>query len=183
MDIAGLVKQSQDGDTQAFGQLYDIFADRLFRYIRLKIPARHEAEDILQEVFLKAWKGIGTLSPERLNLNAWLYTVASNTINDHFRKSYRSPATAELNENLDAPADDSPARETSDAYDAAIIKKAMAALPVQYRQILELRFVQDFTLEETARILSRTNVAIRVLQHRALKRLKSHLKKTHAVEY
>lgn len=173
MDIEGLVKKSQQGDTQAFGQLYDLFADRLFRYVRMKTNTSHEAEDILQDVFIKAWKGLKTLRPEHLNFNAWLYTIASNTVNDRFRKMYRTPEPVELDDAFGVAAPDSPAADTAKADDMQTVKKAMDLLHPHYRQILELRFVQDLTLEETAKILGKANVTVRVLQHRALKQLKT----------
>ncbi len=182
MDISALIRQCQAGNSDAFGQIYDLYADRIFRFIRLKIQEPRQAEDLLQDVFVKAWQGLPKLPLEKLNFQAWLYKVANNTINDHFRKTYRTPIMTELTTDLPIAASDSPAKTTAAIVDAAVLKQALEGLPKTYQQVLELRFIQDFSVAETAGILGKTNLAVRLLQHRALKQLKLIMENTHAYE-
>src|SRR5437762_5038793 len=91
MDINNLILKAKQGNAEAFGQIYDQFVRRIFKFVRLKIQNQQEAEDIVQETFVKAYKGLANLKMENLNFSAWLYRIAYNTVNDHFRKKYRTP--------------------------------------------------------------------------------------------
>jgi len=179
METNELVRKAKSGDSEAFGQLYDQFAQRIFRYIRLKIQAREEAEDILQEVFTKAYKGLNSLSLEDLNFSAWLYRVTGNTINDHFRKRYRTPEITIIDENFDIASDLSVEKEAAINFDVETAKKAMAELPPLYKQVLELRFIQGFSPEEVGKIIKKSNLSVRLLQFRALKKVQIILKNNH----
>lgn len=183
MEIRELVSKTKQGDQDAFAQLYDQFADRIFKFIKLKVGHQQQAEDILQDTFVKAWKGAGGLKLEGLNFSAWLYRVAHNAVNDYFRKLYRRPETLELNENLDFPSGASLTEELDSHQDAQNIKQSLRALPKQYAQVLELRFIQDFTVAETAGILGKSNLSTRLLQHRALKKLKQAISENYAHGY
>ncbi|MDR3642256.1 MAG: sigma-70 family RNA polymerase sigma factor [Candidatus Doudnabacteria bacterium] len=172
MEINHLVKLARDGDEEAFGQIYDNFAQKIFKFIRYKIQNRQEAEDVLQEVFTKAYIGLGSFSMENLNFSAWLYKVAGNTINDHFRKKYRSPVTAAIDENFDAPSGYSLQDEAATKWDWNLARDAFSQLPAVYRQVLELRFVQELSVDEVADILHKSNLSVRLIQHRALKKVR-----------
>ena len=91
MDITELVIQIQAGNTDAFSKVYDLYADRIFRYIRLKVSDQQSAEDILQDVFIKVWANCGSLKIQDMKFSAWVYKIASNTVNDFYRKKYRRP--------------------------------------------------------------------------------------------
>ncbi len=169
--IHALVKKVQIGDETAFAELYDEFASRIYAFIRMKVFGSNEAEDILQEVFIKAWNGTKKLKLDDLNYSAWLYRVASNTINDHYRKHYRSAPVVPLEE-----AKETIAKETATAsihleFDKKLIQENLEKLPSHFKQVIELRFFQEFSINETAEILNKNNVTIRVWQYRAIKRL------------
>jgi RNA polymerase sigma-70 factor (ECF subfamily) len=183
LEINQLVSKARQGDSKAFGQLYDNFAQRIFKYVRLKIQNREEAEDILQEVFVKAYRGLNSLNPENLNFNAWLYKVASNTVNDHFRKIYRAPEIVGIDEDFDTPDFNTPEKEITIKSDLETAQEAFTQLPVVYKQVLELRFLQDMSLTETAKILNKSNLSIRLIQYRALKRVKLILREKYGSEY
>jgi RNA polymerase sigma-70 factor (ECF subfamily) len=170
--IIPLVAKIQQGDDQAFSLLYDQFADRIYKFIRLKVSEEEQAEDLLQEVFVKAWQGAKKLELADLNFSAWLYRVASNTVNDHYRKVYRRPQTVELDPAFNVAAPDDTEKLAEDSFEAAAMGKVIEELPANYKQIIELRYFQDFTVEETAKVLNKSSVTVRVLQHRAVKRLK-----------
>ncbi len=183
MEILELAKKAKGGDQQAFGEIYDLYAQKIYKFICYKVKTR-ESEDILQEVFIKAWNGMANLKLENLNFNAWLYRIASNTINDYFRKFYRTEQTVELDENASIyNSADVPANRLALQGDVEMVKRALKALPSQYQQVLELRFIQDFTLQETANILNKSNLAVRLLQHRALKNLRANLDKKYDYGY
>mgnify|MGYP000159068886 CR=1 FL=1 len=177
-----LVKQVKTGDQAAFADLYDLFAQRLYAYIRIKISSQTDAEDILQEVFLKAWVGIKNLEIDNLNFSAWLYKVAGNTINDYYRKKYRSPGEVELEKAANFASEDSPADDASHGLKRSAVKQALDSLPSHYKEVIELRFFQDFSVADTASIMGKNSVSVRVWQHRALSRLKELFKERHINE-
>ncbi|HVY67937.1 MAG TPA: sigma-70 family RNA polymerase sigma factor [Patescibacteria group bacterium] len=177
MDTNELARLAKAGDAAAFGQLYDQFAQKIYKYIRMKVTDAREAEDLLQEVFLKAHKGLYGLRLENLNFSAWLYKIAGNAVNDYFRKKYRSPETSPLDETFDVADKTSLLREAELASDAERLRGLLALLPDNYRQVLELRFLQDLSLDEVAAIMGKTNLSIRLLQHRALRKVQVLAKK------
>ena len=155
-----------------------MFADKLFRYIRIKIQNKQQAEDILQEAFIKTWRNLHLFTIEGGNFQAWMYRITSNCMNDYFRKIYRQPESLELNENIDKPSGENLQKAVADKFETEQLLQAFDLLPAQYKEILELRFVQDLSPDETAKILNKSNLAVRVLQHRALKKLRGVVKKS-----
>jgi RNA polymerase sigma-70 factor (ECF subfamily) len=172
METNELVDKAKNGDSEAFGLIYDSFAQRIFKFIRLKIQNRQEAEDVLQDVFVKAYRGLGSLKIKDLNFNAWLYKIASNTINDHFRKVYRTPDILAIDENFDL-ADNKPSlqKQLEVKSDMEGLQLTLNKLPPLYKQVLELRYLQEFSLAEIAKILNKSNLSVRLLQYRALKKI------------
>lgn len=178
-DLSVQIKRAQAGDSEAFAQIYDVYAQKLFRYIRLKVRSRQQAEDLLQEVFVKIWRGLPGYYADKGSFNSWAYRVAANTLNDFFRKTYRAPEALEISEEVEYEASfwQTESRSEGKLLDLEFavdkLKQTLAVLPDDYRRVLECRFLQDLTVEETAKILNRSSVAVRILQHRALKRLKN----------
>ncbi len=175
--IIELVRQTQTGDQAAFATLYDEFAQRIFAFIRIKISGSEQAEDILQDVFLKAWKGCKSLDLNNLNFSAWLYKVAANTINDYYRKIYREPKAVSIDEASEIPGEDDPAHNASRGLEKYIVRETVDQLPPHFKEVIELRFFQDFSVAETARILGKQSITVRVWQHRAIKQLEKLFKK------
>ena len=84
-----LVRRAQQQDQEAFAELYEAYFDRIYRYIVLKIGDRTEAEDMTQQVFLKALKSLPAYKWKEVPFSAWLYRIAHNLMVDHFRKAGR----------------------------------------------------------------------------------------------
>jgi RNA polymerase sigma-70 factor, ECF subfamily len=171
MDIKDLVAEIKKGNTEAFAEVYDLYSDRIFRFVKLKVSNQSQAEDIVQDVFVKAWKGCESLPLDKLQFSSWLYKIASNTVNDYFRKMYRTPDISPLESGMELASGQSIEAEVNMTFDLARVRDALSGLPSQYRQVLELRFSQDFTIAETADILGKSSLAVRLLQHRALNKL------------
>lgn len=177
MEIEKLILKVQGNDEQAFAKLYDEFSQRIYSFIKFKVTDELQAEDLLQEVFLKLWRGAKTLKTENLNFSAWLYQVASNTINDYFRKVYRRPQTVSLDPNIDIAGESDSSKSTEQIFYAEDIQKSLDKLSPSYKQVLELRFIQELSVSETAKAMNKNNLGIRVLQYRALKKVEKLVKK------
>jgi RNA polymerase sigma-70 factor (ECF subfamily) len=166
-----LIQKAQSGDEQAFGEIYNELAAPIYKFISFKTSDPEEAEDLLQQVFMKVWAGLGKLSLHDLHFTAWIYTIAGNTIRDHFRKVYRRPQTVSLDPALDIASKEDSSRAVSSSLDGVLVQAALEKLPPEYKQVLELRFMQELSIVETAKALGKSSVATRVLQHRAMKKL------------
>ncbi len=176
-EIVILVQRAKSGDQDSFAKLYDLFADRIYKYIRIRVAETAAAEDILQEVFLKAWNGCKKLESDGLHFSAWLYKITERTVKDHYRKTYSRPQTVELESEVDIAVPDDTPRLTEQAFIGKEVQAAISRLPAHYRLVIELRFFQQFSLEETAKIMGKPSLSIRVMQHRAIKKLEQIYKK------
>ena len=80
-----LLGRALDGDTEAFGDLYERYLDEIQRFVFYRVADRFEAEDLTEVVFIKAWEALPRFESSNVNLRAWLYRIAHNTIIDHYR--------------------------------------------------------------------------------------------------
>src|ERR1700722_15857113 len=103
MEINELAVKAKNGDLAAFDQLYNLLARRLLYRIRKKIQNRQDAEDVLQEVFIKSYKGLSSLRPGKIYFSAWLFKITTNTVNDYLRKKCRRPEIISIDETFDPP--------------------------------------------------------------------------------
>ena len=168
-----LIRLAQKGHTAAFGQLYERHMDSIYKYFFYRLRDQHEAEDLTENVFVKAWHALPRYEPTKVPFLAWLYRIAHNLLMDYHRKQalqQRSlPQFFHDNDLIDTAELDSELVQTED------IQRLLTAVdqlePLQ-QEVLLLRFVQGLEHEEVARLLNRTAGAIRVIQHRALKALR-----------
>ena len=173
-EVQSLVREAQKQNQDAFGQIYDLFAKSLYNFIFTKVRHQQTAEDLLHTVFLKVWQNLGSYKPRRsAKFSTWLYQIANFTVIDYWRTK-KPTVDLDVVENLSQFAQDPKLYEEYDYLWAAITK-----LPLNYQTILDLRFKQDLSVSETAVIMHKTQVGIRVLQHRALIALKSQLATNH----
>ncbi len=169
--IQALIKEAQEGQKDAFGQIYDVFAKPIYNFLFGKIRHPQVAEDLLHTVFLKAWQNLTSYQPRAsAKFSTWLYQIANYTLIDYWRTK-KPTVELEAVENLSQFAQDPKLYE-----DYEYLWMAISQLPLTYQTVLDLRFKQDLTVEETAEAMNKTEVGVRVLQHRALKALKVKLK-------
>src|SRR4029078_11030774 len=92
VDVWGLVHRAQEGDAEAFGELYDHYVTMVHRYVYHRVGDRATAEDRTRETFVRALRRIDSLSFQGRDVGAWLVTIARNIIRDHVKSSrYRLP--------------------------------------------------------------------------------------------
>jgi RNA polymerase sigma-70 factor (ECF subfamily) len=159
-----LVRLAIRRNADAFGQLYQIHLDSIYRYIFYRVGSAPEAEDLTEQVFLKAWEHIGRYDERGLPFAAWLYRMAHNLVVDHYRT--RRP-TEELSETL-VEAREGPAESVERRMEAAGMAAALRTLSPEHQQVIVLRFVQGLSHAEAAAVMGKTEGATRILQHRAL---------------
>ncbi len=155
------------GSCEAFGALVAQFHERIFNFL-LKMTGRpHDAEDLTQETFLKAWQSIARFDT-RFSFATWLFTIAKRTAYNHFR-SYRPVADpAEAPEPVD---DSDPSRTLSQIEETNELWRLARTLKPNQYQALWLRYGEGFSVMEVARIMGVHSIHAKVLLHRGRKQL------------
>ena len=171
-DIAAIVQQAQNGEAAAFGQLYEIYSDRVFRYVAYRVDSDADAEDITEDVFIRMLEAINSFKWRQVPFSAWLMRIAHNRVIDHYRRGRLRTAT---------PLDDAPPlasrdrdpQERVDIFsDLQELRVAMARLTDLQRQVISLRFGSDLSIAETAHVMNRNEGAVKALQHSAIRALR-----------
>ena len=173
-DERQLVLQAQDGDAEAFGRIYDGYVERIYRFVFFRVDDQQTAEDITSQVFLKAWSNLDRFEFTRTPYIAWLYTIAHNTVIDHYRT--RKVTTALEDVQLSQPDDAEAVENQIDlTVEMRTIKAAMQSLTDDQQQVLHLRFIEGMSNTEIAQQLGKREGAIRALQMRGLQALAKQL--------
>jgi RNA polymerase sigma-70 factor (ECF subfamily) len=161
-----LIARAVQGDADAFGDLYERYLARIYRYVFYRVNDAAEAEDLTETVFLKAWEALEDYRLRDVPFGAWLYRIAHNVVVDRHR-THKETLTLEghlvLHDTVSSPEDSLDQHETIES-----VAHALAQLSPVHRQVLILRFISGLSHAETARVLKRSEEAVRVLQHRAL---------------
>lgn len=173
-DEPKLVRQAKTGDSEAFGQLYDAYLERIYRFIYFRVEDQQTAEDITSQVFLKAWENLGRFQIGGTPFLAWLYTIAHNAVIDHYR-TRKVTATLEDVRISDPGHAEAVENGIDSAVEMKSIKTALLTLTDDQRQVLLLKFIDEMSNEEIARHLGKREGAIRALQMRGLKALSKRL--------
>ncbi|MBD0693944.1 ECF subfamily RNA polymerase sigma factor, BldN family [Streptomyces sp. CBMA123] len=169
--IMELVERAQAGESEAFGRLYDHYADTVYRYIYYRVGSRATAEDLTSETFLRALRRIGTFTWQGRDFGAWLVTIARNLVADHF-KSSRFRLEVTTGEMLDSnECERSPEESVLESLSNAALLDAVHRLNPQQQECVTLRFLQGLSVAETARIMGKNEGAIKTLQYRAVRTL------------
>ncbi len=172
-DIQTLVEQARGGDSRAVGGLYDAFAPRIYRFFRFRVATDDAAQDLMQKVFLKMVEQLPKYESRGVPFAAWLFRVARNTWIDEGRAHH---ATLSLDDLVGEPADaGAPEALTQSTLDGERVRRAVAALPPDQREVIACRFFAGLTPRETAVLMGRNEGSVRVLQHRALAGLRRQL--------
>ncbi|WP_460867804.1 sigma-70 family RNA polymerase sigma factor [Rhodococcus aerolatus] len=165
-----LVRAAQQGDTAAFGRLYDRYVDVVHRYVLFRVHDRPLAEDITSETFVRALRRLHTVSYQGRDVGAWFVTIARNLVLDHV-KSSRVRLEVTSGEMLDPGSAEGPEAEVVRAAVARAVLACVDQLGPDQRECVVLRFVQGLSLAETAVVMDRREGAVKALQHRAVRRL------------
>jgi len=169
--IDRLVKRAIKGDADAFGSIFDHYADRVYAFVRARTSSHQDAEDITGTVFLKAFEAVSEYRQQGFGFGAWLFRIAHNTIIDHYRKAGRLPEPVEDIEFY--PIQDPVLLDelVVARVDAEMIKALILNLTHDQAAVIVARFFWDMDVRTTARSLGRTEGSVKALQHRAMRRL------------
>jgi RNA polymerase sigma-70 factor (ECF subfamily) len=174
-EVWNLVERAKAGEPEAFGLIYDRYVDTVFRFVYFRVGNRQLAEDLTSETFLRALKRIGSFTWQGRDLGAWLVTIARHLVADHFKSGrYRLEVTT--GDVLDADREDrgpegSPETAVVEHITNVMLLTAVKQLNPEQQECIVLRFLQGFSVAETARAMGKKEGAIKALQYRAVRAL------------
>ncbi len=168
-----LINSAKGGDEKAFGELYKKYLASIYRYVFMRVGYRkHEAEDITHQVFMSAWQNMRTYKTQGFPFSSWLYRIAHNAVIDYYRTQRPSFDLEFVDDNVafaDIPELES---HIDDRMQMEGIRVALTKLEPDQQNVIIMKFVNELENKEIAQALGKTEGAIRVIQHRALKQLK-----------
>jgi RNA polymerase sigma-70 factor (ECF subfamily) len=165
-----LIRQAAEGNQSAFTQLYNEHFDRIYRYVRFLVNFQAEAEDLTQEVFIKALRAISSYKRRGGNFTSWLFRIAHNQVIDHFRKQSKQRKTT-LEETTLVSGDD-PVTTTEQKIEIEGLMTALKKLPSAQREVISLRFIVGLPIADVARTLGKREGTIKALQFNAMASIK-----------
>lgn len=169
-----LVRRAQDGETIAFVEIYEQHHTTIFSYIYFRVGNAAIAEDLCAEVFVRMVDKIHTFHDQGKPILSWLYTIAHNLIIDYRRTRDHEDLSTFTDENSNGHEKfPQPLLEVENRFDQACLMKAMNQLTEEQRRVIFLKFIEGRSNLEIAKIMDKTEGAVKSLQHRALAALKS----------
>ncbi len=168
-----LLFRAKNKDSEAYAQVYDLYTERIYRFIFFKVNSSEDAQDLTSEVFLKTWQYIID-GKEVKNLNALFYAIARNLVIDYYRKlSKKEMPLAEyekIEQDVRGDKKEIEAIEKSLEFDK--VTEQLQKLKDEYREVLILRYIEGMSIKEIAEIIQKKKGAVRVILYRALNALK-----------
>ena len=167
--IDQVVRQAQQGESNAIEALYKRYAQSVYRYVYYRVPTTADAEDLTAETFVRMVEGLPSYRFTGAPFEAWLYRIAAARIADHYRRNARRPLT-ELKENV-ADKATLPEEQIVQAQEVETLRQAFSQFSDDEQTLLILRFVERKSHQEVADVLGKSPAAVKSMQHRALIKL------------
>lgn len=175
-DIQELVQKAQAGDESSVTRLYELFCDRIYRYIVLRVSHRETAEDLTQTVFLEMIRSLQRYKKQKdVKFTTWLFQIARHRLIDHYRRSKNIFPIDDLTDShteLQIEPD-----EINFDTDYQRIKKILHKLSEQQQNVIHLSYYEDMQPGEIAKITGMSAINVRVEKHRALRNIRKILSK------
>ena len=171
--IEMLVNKARTGDKDALTELYGVFREKIYRYVFFKCGNHADAEDITNEVFLRMIQSIANFQWKGIGFSSWLFKIASNLVIDYYRnKSRRNIESIEKRDYIGETNWEqiSEFLDNRDLFHA--IYKDTDDLTDLQKEVVNLRFIGDLSLKETAEAMSKNVNSVKAIQHAAIKKLK-----------
>jgi RNA polymerase sigma-70 factor (ECF subfamily) len=158
-----LVASAQQGNAEAFSELYRRHVDQIYRYMLARVGDPSTAEDLTSEVFMRALESLGNYEDRGVPFVAWLYRIANARVVDFWRRAKHDEVS--IDEMAQEYAVEMPG---GDVVTYRALSRAMKHLTSEQQQVIVLRFIEGFSAAEVSQLMGRSEGAIKALQHRAL---------------
>jgi RNA polymerase sigma-70 factor, ECF subfamily len=165
--VRALVDRAQKGERAALEELYLIHFDRIYSYLHMTVGNRQDAEDLTTQTFMKMLESIGRFRWQAVPFSAWLFRIAHNLAMDHFRARRRWQPEEDVPEPDDSE-ELSAEAEAMQSIGRQSMLELIDKLSLEQQQVLTLKFIFNFANADVAKILDKSEGAIKSLQHRAL---------------
>lgn len=167
----GLALRAANRDPETWSRLFDQHFGAIYAYVRSRVHHAEEAEDLASQVFEIAFRRADSFDYRGVPVEGWLFGIARNLVRDHAKRSARRGASVEFSD-ASHPAEPDTAFRLDHRHD---LREAMASLTEDQQLVVTLRFMLDRSTSDTARVMNRSEDAIKNLQRRALASLKRRL--------
>lgn len=167
---AALIERARRYEKEALAEVYDLYSPGIYRYAMRLLGDTDLAEDCVSETFSRLLHGLRNGSGPTDYLKAYLYRIAHNWITDYYRRS--PPPSVPLEPYMNIPGDEDPSQDVARKTDQERIRAALALLTPDQRQVVMLKFLEDFSNDDIALALNKPVGAVKSLQHRALDSLR-----------
>lgn len=168
-DISDLIARAQKGDKDAYGEIYKIFVKRIYRFINFLVWDRQLAEDFTQETFFKGWKSITSFQEKKgASFQAFLFAIARNLVIDWQRKKKDLP----IYEGMDFVSEEDSESDIRRSEEQKMVWDALYELEFKERHIVVLRYFEELSFCEIAKVVGVREGALRVRVHRSIAKLK-----------
>lgn len=172
--LAPLLAKAKAGQEAAFGEIYNLYFKKIYQFIYYRVGHKEIAEDLAEEVFLKAFTKLNSVSENKAFLG-WLYQIARNQVIDYYREKKLIVALDEIENTLEY--ETNVIDIVNLEQQQKILLKLIKELAPEQQIVLKLKFFEDLETDEIAEMLHKNQGAIRVIQHRAIAKLQELLKK------
>lgn len=169
-----VVSRAIKGDGEAFAQLYDEHFDKIYRYIYLRLGNQAEAEDLTQDVFIKALEAIGSYRWRNLPFASWLFRIAHNRVVDYRRKQGKVEKKA-WEDDITLAGESDPALIAEQKIEVEKVTECIGKLSPAQRDVISLRFGSGLSVAEVAKALGKSPGTVKALQYNGIVALRKML--------
>jgi RNA polymerase sigma-70 factor (ECF subfamily) len=173
--LADLLAKAKGGSEAAFGEIYTLYFKKIYRFIFFRVGNKETAEDLSEEVFLKAYGKISSVS-ENKAFEGWLYQIARNLVIDYYRQKKVTASLDEIENTLEY--ETNVIDVVNLEQQQKIMLKLIKELAAEQQVVIKLKFFEDLDNAEIAELLHKSEGAIRVIQHRAITKLQELIKES-----
>ena len=171
---ARLLARAKGGEEAAFAEIYNLFFKKIYRFIFFRVGHKEVAEDLAEEVFLKAFTKISSIN-ESGAFEGWLYRIARNLVIDYYRQKKSTVALEEIENTLEYETNVVDVVNLQNQQ--KVLLKLIKELSAEQQVVLKLKFFEDLENHEIAELLNKSEGSVRVIQHRAIIKLQELIKK------
>ncbi|HEX8919808.1 MAG TPA: RNA polymerase sigma factor [Chloroflexota bacterium] len=165
-----LLVEAAKQDPNAYGELYERYYARVYRYIYHRLGSVHDAEDLTAVVFMKALEALPTYRTGRNGFAPWVFRITRNAVVDHYRRQRKQ---APLDELSHESADSDPVGDVLEREQQIELRTLVECLSPEQRDVVLMRYAADLSFSEIAATLSKNEAAVRMLLHRGLRKMKA----------
>jgi RNA polymerase sigma-70 factor (ECF subfamily) len=169
--LIALVELARGGDAEAFGQLYDHYHVSVYRFVYYRVGSVALAEDLTSDTFFRALRSMSSFKWQGKDFGAWLMTIARNLTTDHYKAGRTRLELATDDMAVHDSATEGPENAVLASLTNEALLEALGRLPAEQQECLIMRFLQGFSIAETAKVLGRSDGAVKQLQLRGVRNL------------